>query len=103
MTATTTTRDAHKLSGRLGAEIVGLDLTADLDREAVAWITAALHEHKVLGFRGQHLDDAGQIRFASHLGELTAAHPPCRPSKASRTCCPSTAPTGDGPTTGTPT
>ncbi|MDT4914287.1 MAG: alkyl sulfatase [Pseudonocardiales bacterium] len=72
---TTTTRDARKLSGRLGAEIVGVDLSSPLDEETLGWVTSALHEHKVLGFREQHLDDAGQIAFAAQFGELTTAHP----------------------------
>ena len=72
---TTTNRDARKLSGRIGAEIVGVDLHGEPDSATLAWLTDALREHKVLGFRGQHLDDAGQIRFASLFGELTTAHP----------------------------
>jgi alpha-ketoglutarate-dependent taurine dioxygenase len=35
----------------------------------------ALLRHKALIFRGQHLDEAGQLRFASRFGPLTTAHP----------------------------
>ncbi|HKC29099.1 MAG TPA: TauD/TfdA family dioxygenase [Jatrophihabitans sp.] len=72
---TTVSSDIRKISGRLGAEIVGVDLTGPLDAATVSWLSEALHQHKVLGFRGQHLDDAGQLRFASYFGELTTAHP----------------------------
>lgn len=71
----TTTRDLHKLSGRLGAEVVGVDLNDELDAETAAWLIDALHQHKVLGLRGQHLDDAAHQRFARAFGELTTAHP----------------------------
>lgn len=75
MTTATTTRDLRKLSGRLGAEVVGLDISRELDADTVAWLTDALHQHKVLGFRGQDLDDAAHQRFARAFGELTTAHP----------------------------
>jgi alpha-ketoglutarate-dependent taurine dioxygenase len=68
-------RDARKLSGRLGAEIVGVDLNEELDGETVQWLTDALHTHKVLGLRHQHLDDDTHQRFARYFGELTGAHP----------------------------
>jgi alpha-ketoglutarate-dependent taurine dioxygenase len=42
----------------------------------VAAINAALLEHKVIFFRGQHdLDDDGQLAFARLLGIPTTAHP----------------------------
>jgi alpha-ketoglutarate-dependent sulfate ester dioxygenase len=72
---TTVALDARKLTGRLGAEIVGLDLSRALDAETLQWLTAALYEHKVLGFRNQHLDAAAHIAFARQFGELTTAHP----------------------------
>lgn len=72
---TTTDRDIRKLSGRIGAEVVGVDLSAELDTATVRWLVEALHEHKVLGFRDQHLDDAAHLRFAARFGELTTAHP----------------------------
>jgi alpha-ketoglutarate-dependent taurine dioxygenase len=75
MTAISTERDIRKLTGRIGAEIVGVDLSGDLDAETVAFLTVALHEHKALLFRNADLDDAGQQRFAGYFGELTKAHP----------------------------
>ncbi len=67
--------DVRRIGGRIGAEIVGVDLASELDDAVVTEITSALVEHKVLVFREQHLDDAGQVRFASRFGELTTAHP----------------------------
>ncbi|MFJ9472723.1 TauD/TfdA dioxygenase family protein [Streptomyces caniferus] len=73
--STSTGFDIRRIGGRIGAEIVGVDLSADLDPALVAEINAALLEHKALVFRGQQLDDAAQLRFASLFGELTTAHP----------------------------
>ncbi|HEV7975614.1 TauD/TfdA family dioxygenase [Amycolatopsis sp.] len=75
MTAISTERDVRKLTGRIGAEIVGVDPSAELDTETVTFLTDALHEHKALFFREANVDDAGQQRFASYFGELTKAHP----------------------------
>ena len=65
----------RRVAGRIGAEITGVRLSADLADDAVAAIETALHEHKVVFFRGQHhLDDASQEAFAARLGE-PVAHP----------------------------
>ncbi|MFI7016581.1 TauD/TfdA dioxygenase family protein [Streptomyces sp. NPDC050164] len=73
---TTGTRfDIRRIGGRIGAEILGVDLSGDLEPALVSEINSALLEHKALVFRDQHLDDAGQLRFASLFGELTTAHP----------------------------
>jgi taurine dioxygenase len=72
---TTTAFDIRRVGGRIGAEIIGVDITAELDSAVVSEINSALLEHKAIFFRGQHLDDAAQIRFASLFGELTTAHP----------------------------
>jgi alpha-ketoglutarate-dependent taurine dioxygenase len=66
----------NKVGGRIGAVVEGVRLGNDLDAATVAEVRAALLEHKVLFFRGQHhLDDDGQIAFAELLGPLTTAHP----------------------------
>ncbi|SAL59149.1 taurine dioxygenase [Caballeronia choica] len=63
------------IGGRVGAEIRGVLLGAELDDTAIDAINAALLKHKVLFFRGQsHLDDAAQEAFAARFGE-TVAHP----------------------------
>lgn len=65
-----------KLGSRIGAEIRGLDLSGDLPAETVAQIRAALNEHKALVFREANiLSDEAQVKFASHFGPLTKAHP----------------------------
>jgi taurine dioxygenase len=53
----------------LGAEIKGLDLH-DLDDAQFARIIEAWHEHAVLLFRGQTLDDHALIAFSRRLGDL---------------------------------
>ncbi|MEU2270320.1 TauD/TfdA family dioxygenase [Streptomyces olindensis] len=65
----------RRIGGRIGAEILGVDLGTDLAPALVTEINSALLEHKALVFRDQHLDDAGQLRFAALFGELTTAHP----------------------------
>jgi taurine dioxygenase len=62
--------DMRRVAGRIGAEIRGIDLAGDLSDATIAAIRAAMLEHKVIFFRGQHdLDDAGQEAFAERLGE----------------------------------
>ncbi|UED87095.1 TauD/TfdA dioxygenase family protein [Streptomyces profundus] len=67
--------DIRRIGGRIGAEILGVDISRPLDPGVVAEVNGALIEHKALFFRGQDLDDAAQLRFASLFGELTTAHP----------------------------
>ncbi|MBO3751671.1 TauD/TfdA family dioxygenase [Streptosporangiaceae bacterium NEAU-GS5] len=67
--------DVRQIGGRIGAEISGVDLRADLDDATLTVINAALLQHKALVFRGQHLDDEQQLRFAARFGPLTTAHP----------------------------
>jgi alpha-ketoglutarate-dependent sulfate ester dioxygenase len=64
--------DVRKVGGRIGAEISGIRLSADLPD---ATFEDALHAHKVVFFRDQgHLDDATQEAFAARLGD-PVAHP----------------------------
>lgn len=72
----TTALRVVKLGAYIGARIDGVALSDDLDAATVAAINAALLEHKVIFFRGQHdLDDEGQLAFARTLGTPTTAHP----------------------------
>ncbi|MDP1618109.1 TauD/TfdA family dioxygenase [Phenylobacterium sp.] len=58
------------VGGAIGAKIANIYLTPDLDDASVQAVEAALSEHKVLFFRGQHhLDDATQEAFAARLGK----------------------------------
>ncbi|MFK8330301.1 TauD/TfdA dioxygenase family protein [Pseudomonas sp. BJa5] len=67
--------DIHPVAGRIGAEIRGVQLSADLEPAVIEAIQAALVAHKVVFFRAQHhLDDQGQEAFAHLLGE-PIAHP----------------------------
>jgi alpha-ketoglutarate-dependent taurine dioxygenase len=72
---TSTGFDIRRIGGRIGAEVLGVGLSEDLDAALVSDINSALLEHKALVFRDQRLDDAAQLRFASLFGELTTAHP----------------------------
>ncbi|SDY17345.1 taurine dioxygenase [Amycolatopsis xylanica] len=64
--------DIRKITGRIGAEVIGIDPASDFD---VQFVKDALHEHKALVFKNVSLDDEGQLRFAARFGELTKAHP----------------------------
>lgn len=65
-----------KLGAHIGARIDGVRVGGGVDPATVAAINAALLEHKVIFFRGQHhLDDDGQLAFARLLGTPTTAHP----------------------------
>jgi alpha-ketoglutarate-dependent sulfate ester dioxygenase len=72
---TSTGFDIRRIGGRIGAEILGVDISTDIDPAIFTEINAALVEHKALFFRDQVLDDDAQLRFASLFGELTTAHP----------------------------
>ncbi|WP_194908640.1 TauD/TfdA dioxygenase family protein [Catenulispora rubra] len=74
-TPTPTDFDIRRIGGRIGAEITGVDLSGEIPEGILKEIKAALLEHKALVFRGQDLDDEGQLRFASLFGPLTSAHP----------------------------
>lgn len=57
------------IGGRIGAEIQGVQLSADLADEVVQEINQALLKHKAIFFKGQqHLDDVAQEAFAARLG-----------------------------------
>lgn len=63
------------VSGHIGAEITGVDLQKALSSAEVQAIRAALLKHKVVFFRGQHIDHAQQVAFTARFGEVTYAHP----------------------------
>jgi taurine dioxygenase len=63
------------LAGRIGAEIRGVDTTADLGDDTVARIRRALVTHRVGFIRDQRLDYEAQVRFARRFGDLTLGHP----------------------------
>ena len=57
----------------LGADIAGVDLSRPLDNDTFRAVEAAWHQHLVLRFRGQNLDDPGLLAFARRFGELDKA------------------------------
>ncbi|MBE9210851.1 TauD/TfdA family dioxygenase [Nostoc sp. LEGE 06077] len=67
--------DIKPVAGRIGAEILGVDLSANLSDELISDIRQTLVQHKVIFFRGQTLDANGQLAFARRFGEITTAHP----------------------------
>jgi taurine dioxygenase len=62
--------DAVRLSPTIGAELIGVTLSADLAAVVVEEIRQALFEYKVVFFRDQPLTAAGHTAFASRFGEL---------------------------------
>ncbi|WP_431969977.1 TauD/TfdA dioxygenase family protein [Nocardia sp. bgisy134] len=70
-----TTVHIAPVAGHIGAEVTGVDLRADLTDQQVADLTAALHAHKVLFFRDQHIGHAEQIAFSRRFGSVTPSHP----------------------------
>ncbi len=66
--------DIRPLSVHIGAEIVGVDLSAPLPPTQRAQIWDALLTWKVVFFRDQALDHAGQVAMARQFGDPTPAH-----------------------------
>jgi len=62
------------VSGALGAEIEGVDLSADLDNETFDDIHQAFLDHQVIFFRDQSLSPEKQIGFGRRFGSLNV-HP----------------------------
>jgi taurine dioxygenase len=63
------------LAGRIGAEILNLDLKASLGDDTIQDIRKALIFYKVIFFRFQAISEAEQISLAQRFGKLTTAHP----------------------------
>lgn len=69
-----TSLSIRKISGTLGAELSGVDLSANLSDGVIAQIRAALVEHQVIFFRDQTLTPAQQVDFGKRFGPLNI-HP----------------------------
>jgi taurine dioxygenase len=57
----------------LGADVAGIDLSRPLDDATFKAVEKAWHDHLVLRFRGQNLDDPALLAFARRFGELDKA------------------------------
>ena len=68
------------LSGALGAEIHGVDLTDDLSAEVVSDLHSALMDHLVIFFRDQIMTPEQHKAFGRRFGELHI-HPITEPMK----------------------
>lgn len=66
--------DVRRVAGALGAEIGGVDLSAQLADETIAAIRKALVEHQVIFFRDQTLTPEQQLAFGRRFGPLNI-HP----------------------------
>jgi taurine dioxygenase len=62
------------LTLHIGAEISGVDLSHPLDAATRQTINDAFLKWKVVFFRGQNLDHAGQVAFARQMGDPTLGH-----------------------------
>ena len=56
------------LGEALGTEVVGVDLSHELDGATFEWIDRAFAEHPVLVFRDQHLGPAALAAFGARFG-----------------------------------
>jgi taurine dioxygenase len=60
--------DVKPVSGALGAEIFGADLSQNLDNQEMSEIHNAFLKHKVICFRDQSLSPEKQVEFARRFG-----------------------------------
>lgn len=67
--------EVKPVSPYIGAEIGDVNLAQPLSEDEVKEIRKALLKWKVVFFRGQNVDHAGQVEFTSRFGEVTFAHP----------------------------
>lgn len=74
--STTTKLEVIPVAGRIGAEIRGVRLSADLDAGTIQAIRSTWLRHKVVFFRGQtHLDDRSQEALTPIFGGSPISHP----------------------------
>jgi alpha-ketoglutarate-dependent taurine dioxygenase len=62
--------EVRRLSGSLGAEILGVDLAAEPGHNVIAAIREVWLDHGVIFFRGQDLPSAKFLTFAKQFGEV---------------------------------
>lgn len=62
--------EVKPIAGALGAEIAGVDLSAELDNETFDAIHQALLDHCVIFFRDQKIRPEQQLTFARRFGDI---------------------------------
>jgi len=62
--------EVRPVSGAVGAEIHGVDLTQPVDAERFAQIRQAFHDHGVIFFRDQKLTPEQHLAFAERFGPI---------------------------------
>jgi taurine dioxygenase len=60
----------RRLSGSVGAEIRGIDLTQEVDEETFAEIEQAFKDHLFIAFRNQNISPEQHIAFARRFGPV---------------------------------
>ena len=72
--------DIRPLTGGMGAEIHGVDLSRHMDDHGFRAINQVLLDHGVIFFRDQKITPAQQMAFAKHWGDVHLhPHMPCLP------------------------
>ena len=61
--------DVQPLTGALGAEVIGIDLSKPLSDEQLVDILRAFHDHLMIYFRGQSLPPQDQVDLARNFGK----------------------------------
>ncbi len=64
------TLDIRPVAGALGAEIHGVDLSAELSEETAVEIRQALLDHLVIFFRDQDITPEHHLAFGRHFGDV---------------------------------
>lgn len=67
---TPATLDIRPLTGGMGAEIHGIDLSREMDDQRFRAINQVLLDHGVIFFRDQHITPSQQMAFARRWGEI---------------------------------
>ena len=69
----TMTISTRRLDAPFGVQVIGADLSKDLDEATAKAIHDAWIQHGILLFRGENQDDQAQMRLSSIFGEMEAA------------------------------
>ena len=70
--------EVHPLTGGMGAEIHGIDLSREMDSQTFGTVHQAVLDHGVIFFRNQTITPAQQMTYARRWGEVHLhPHMPC--------------------------